>query len=194
MITVEVSPSYYRARYYDPNAGRFLSEDPVEGTTGELDFYSYVDNHPTGLIDPSGLNPAAPTIPWPRVLPYPIRVPFPWIKVGGGIIGILLNDALIPQPTSSTDTLGKDDPLPNCKRKRECADQYARDLLWCEFMFSNNLPLLMRCYEIADLNLESCLDGKPPVEPDPEKNPGPKGPPPGGPKPPIPFPGKGKSR
>ena len=46
-------PSYYRARYYDASTGRFLSEDPI-GFDGGIDFYSYVENEPTGLIDPSG--------------------------------------------------------------------------------------------------------------------------------------------
>jgi RHS repeat-associated protein len=45
---------YYRARYYDPTAGRFLSEDPI-GFNGGIDFYSYVRNHSTDLVDPSGL-------------------------------------------------------------------------------------------------------------------------------------------
>jgi len=31
--------SYYRARYYDPAAGRFLSEDPVE-FQGGINFYA----------------------------------------------------------------------------------------------------------------------------------------------------------
>jgi RHS repeat-associated protein len=45
---------YYRARYYDPVAGRFLSEDVLklagEGTT----LYSYVGNSPPNYIDPWG--------------------------------------------------------------------------------------------------------------------------------------------
>lgn len=45
---------YYRARYYDPTVGRFLSEDPV-GFFGNRDFYTYVGNAPTGFNDPFGL-------------------------------------------------------------------------------------------------------------------------------------------
>lgn len=44
---------YYRARYYDPTIGRFLSEDPVR-FWGGIDFYKYVDNSPTNAKDPSG--------------------------------------------------------------------------------------------------------------------------------------------
>src|SRR6202011_834969 len=44
---------YYRARYYDSTAGRFISEDPIRFEIG-LNFYAYVANDPVGQIDPSG--------------------------------------------------------------------------------------------------------------------------------------------
>jgi RHS repeat-associated protein len=47
---------YYRARYYDPQIGRFISEDPI-GLNGGLDLYAYVGNSPTNFDDPSGLYP-----------------------------------------------------------------------------------------------------------------------------------------
>jgi RHS repeat-associated protein len=45
---------YYRARYYDPMSGRFLSEDPI-GYAGGLNRYVYVRNGPTNRVDPQGL-------------------------------------------------------------------------------------------------------------------------------------------
>lgn len=45
---------YYRARWYDPQQGRFLSEDPI-GIKGEEDIYSYVGNTPLNKTDPSGM-------------------------------------------------------------------------------------------------------------------------------------------
>lgn len=45
----------YRARYYDPSTGRFLSEDPLRFLGGSPDFYAYVVNSPTNLVDPKGL-------------------------------------------------------------------------------------------------------------------------------------------
>ena len=50
----ETNLYYYRTRYYDPAAGRFLSEDPI-GFKGGIDFYTYVTNRPVDLADPTGL-------------------------------------------------------------------------------------------------------------------------------------------
>jgi RHS repeat-associated protein len=47
---------YYRARYYDPATGRFLSEDPI-GFSGGTEFYAYVRSNPANWTDPSGLKP-----------------------------------------------------------------------------------------------------------------------------------------
>jgi RHS repeat-associated protein len=50
----ETSLYYYRARYYDLNAGRFLSEDSIR-FNGGINFYSYVSNGSTNATDPYGL-------------------------------------------------------------------------------------------------------------------------------------------
>ena len=50
----ESSLYYYRARYYDPNGGRFMSEDPKR-FDGGIDFYSYVSNNSPNKVDPFGL-------------------------------------------------------------------------------------------------------------------------------------------
>ena len=46
---------YYRARYYDPRVGRFLTEDPL-GSERSDDLYAYLENRPTLLTDPMGLS------------------------------------------------------------------------------------------------------------------------------------------
>ena len=46
---------FYRARYYDAQIGRFISEDPLGLAGGDPNFYSYVRNNPVNLVDPSGL-------------------------------------------------------------------------------------------------------------------------------------------
>jgi RHS repeat-associated protein len=44
---------YYRARYYDPQIGRFISEDPI-GFVGGSNFYAYALDNPMNYRDPSG--------------------------------------------------------------------------------------------------------------------------------------------
>jgi RHS repeat-associated protein len=46
---------YYRARYYSPTFGRFISEDPLEFWGGGPNFYAYVGGDPIGRNDPFGL-------------------------------------------------------------------------------------------------------------------------------------------
>jgi RHS repeat-associated protein len=45
---------YYRARFYDPQLGRFISEDPI-GLAGGINSFAYVGNNPQNAKDPSGL-------------------------------------------------------------------------------------------------------------------------------------------
>ncbi len=45
---------YYRARFYDPQLGRFISEDPI-GLHGGINSYAYVGNSPVNYVDPLGL-------------------------------------------------------------------------------------------------------------------------------------------
>ena len=45
---------YYRARWYDPKVGRFISEDPI-GFGGGINQFSYVENNPMNGRDPQGL-------------------------------------------------------------------------------------------------------------------------------------------
>jgi RHS repeat-associated protein len=53
---------YYRARYYDPKVGRFISEDPI-GFEGSLHFFMYVEDIPTNGRDPYGLRGSG-VAPW----------------------------------------------------------------------------------------------------------------------------------
>ncbi|MGB8323369.1 MAG: RHS repeat-associated core domain-containing protein, partial [Candidatus Acidiferrum sp.] len=51
----ETSLYYYRARYYDPQTGRFMREDPFGFQAGP-NFYAYTLNQPSNFRDPLGLD------------------------------------------------------------------------------------------------------------------------------------------
>jgi RHS repeat-associated protein len=46
---------YYRARYYEPTTGRFISEDPMGFGAGDTNLYRYVGNNATNFTDPTGM-------------------------------------------------------------------------------------------------------------------------------------------
>ncbi len=47
---------YYRARYYNPQTGRFISQDQI-GVGGGMNLYAYAEDTPSNLTDPSGNKP-----------------------------------------------------------------------------------------------------------------------------------------
>jgi uncharacterized protein RhaS with RHS repeats len=49
---------YMRARYYDPEIGRFISKDPI-GLAGGINQYVYSGQNPMNRIDPEGEGPIA---------------------------------------------------------------------------------------------------------------------------------------
>ncbi|WP_408512662.1 RHS repeat-associated core domain-containing protein [Paraburkholderia sediminicola] len=46
---------YYRNRYYSPQIGRFISEDPIGWASGQTNAYACVGGDPVSRIDPLGL-------------------------------------------------------------------------------------------------------------------------------------------
>jgi RHS repeat-associated protein len=65
---LETNLYFYRARYFDPAAGRFLSEDPLEFAGGR-NFYAYTRNRPIDLVDPSGMAPTNSSNGAPPLMP-----------------------------------------------------------------------------------------------------------------------------
>lgn len=47
---------YLRNRWYDPQTGRFLTQDPI-GLAGGVNLYAYAGNNPIAFDDPFGLSP-----------------------------------------------------------------------------------------------------------------------------------------
>ena len=53
----------FRARWYDPDTGRWLSKDPI-GISGGLNQYEFVYNNPVNYIDPKGLSGGSSAASW----------------------------------------------------------------------------------------------------------------------------------
>jgi RHS repeat-associated protein len=68
---------YYRARVYDPNVGRFISEDAIQQTKqiaalfDAVQLYGYANNDPITFVDPSGLSAAPPCGDMPKATGKP---------------------------------------------------------------------------------------------------------------------------
>jgi len=78
----ESSTNYHRARNYQPETGRWLSQDPIGYEAGDTNYYRYVGNRTSLYIDPSGN--------------------VKWIKLGVGVTttvaGIALASISVSQP------------------------------------------------------------------------------------------------
>ena len=54
---------YAKARFYDPELGRFLATDPMRQGNN---WYTYVENNPIKYIDPDGMWLSLPQFPWDK--------------------------------------------------------------------------------------------------------------------------------
>jgi RHS repeat-associated protein len=86
---------HFRARWYDPETGRWLSNDPI-GISGGLNLYAFCSNDPVNFVDPMGLAIVKNKTSWPIVVsgglgegrghenPTPYYAVVPPGGVGGG--------------------------------------------------------------------------------------------------------------
>jgi RHS repeat-associated protein len=87
---------YYRARYYDPAVGRFVSEDPLGLAAGDTNLVRYVGNFSIGSVDPTGENQIIRDggfVYW-----YHQEYKWGWIKIGPPqkkIIGKVDSDGVV---------------------------------------------------------------------------------------------------
>jgi RHS repeat-associated protein len=140
--------SYYRARYYDLGAGRFLSEDPLDFGGGDVVFYKYAKNDPTGLIDPLGMNADSPPITWPWWLLWNPgktgEIVEKVLGVGGRAVGIgvtvVLDLTLFAPSVARDEDMLKNRPLPCDKNKHDCAQEWADAYAMCRELLARPHP------------------------------------------------------
>jgi len=86
--------NYMRARYYDPETGRFISEDPA-GLDAGVNLYAYVVGNPISRADQSGLHFGLAIIGTPVENSFPFNPPERLINtVSSGIGGLAAGGVL----------------------------------------------------------------------------------------------------
>jgi RHS repeat-associated protein len=104
----EVELLYLRARYYQPEVGRFVTKDPWERDVwrpGLLNLYSYVGCNPVNRIDRSGMDCQGPGCPCPTTSPtavppecIPTGSVAPAVTPGTGGVSVTPTPVPLPYP------------------------------------------------------------------------------------------------
>lgn len=111
---------YYRARYYQPRLQRFIAEDPIEFSGGDVNLYAYVQNNPLRRNDPLGLESATVTL---GIDPYNIPYPYdPSYLPSAANCSIYSNSPFL---TYLCQDYFQNRPATNCTRK--CLQGYYPD-------------------------------------------------------------------
>ena len=135
---------YYRARYYNPAWGRFVSEDPI-GIAGGVNLYGYVGGNPIDGRDPSGLQASAAC-------------------VLGGPVDPACDAGIIFDIVRICSAIGASWAINNASSPTDhCYKQHELDVDTCFKNYSFNQSVLRGCIERADTNRDLCIRGLPQV-------------------------------
>ena len=105
---------YYRARWYDPDVGRFLARDPIGFAGGDIDLYGYCLNDPVSLVDPEGEAWWVPAVAavlvgiivWEEIV-YPLLHPEPYMPTPH-----------VEPPEPEVEDPNKPCPLPDSQKQK----------------------------------------------------------------------------
>jgi RHS repeat-associated protein len=142
---------YYRARYYHSSLGRFVGEDPLENSGGDIDLYAYVANKPTTHSDPGGLRLRVCLTPtWGDFFTHKYLY---WDNAPAGFDPRCERQQSSPGGGNKTDS-GRGSPEQNrydvCK---DVDDTFAMEIMLCCQKTSNSrpwVPGVTDCHNTAD--------------------------------------------
>ncbi len=102
---------FYRARYYSPVLGRFVNEDPLGFAGSGPNFYAYVFDSPTNLVDPFGLEGE-----WWNPHSYDFSHYDPWDTVQdvGNVAEAFTDTLTLGSASRLNDALGAGDMVDRC--------------------------------------------------------------------------------
>jgi RHS repeat-associated protein len=104
---------HFRARWYDSETGRWLSNDPI-GISGGLNLYAFCSNDPVNFVDPMGLAIVKNKTSWPIVVSG-------GLGEGRGHENPTPYYAVVPPGSAGG---GKDNPLPAYRTPAEAVAAY----------------------------------------------------------------------
>ena len=106
---------YFRARWYNPETGRWISKDP-KGIAGGLNLYVFCSNDSVNRVDPSGLQEFFFIFEEPPVMPIPPELLDEAIRLNEPRARVPLPDGrdvdLWGRPHGDIDTPHTHEPLP----------------------------------------------------------------------------------